>query len=472
MKIRSFKIENYKSFRETDTIQLSDGFNIVVAPNNVGKTALLEVLSTRFTSKPHRALSFPPSHPLNTISRVEVEFFISGEELRNILFQGDKFYWPVHDNDINNSDKVYNEINNIFSSGGITMLCNINNNQDIRPFLLRTPTFEVEDKSNIYSHAWNVNREKIDFTFGGQRRSDLQSMFPTIVAKYCSNNIYNFRAERLNLGRCGVGNNSVLAPDASNLAEVLTILQSNHYRLEELNSHLSEIFSNIFQVTTRPAATGGGQFEIIVWTVDPRLKRDDLAIELEESGTGIGQVLAMLYVAITSVDPRVIIIDEPNTFLHPGAARKLVRILKLYPAHQYIFATHSPEFIRMTEPGTLISVKWEDGESKLIPIDAKNIDDLQSVLLDVGAKLSDVFGADALFWVEGLTEDRVLPPNFESIRPKFNARSLGSGCEEYWRVRKQGAKCGPDLGNISETEFEPRPLATGHRIRIRPRGAI
>ena len=103
-------------------------------------------------------------------------------------------------------------------------------------------------------------------------------------------------------------------------------------------------------------------------------------MELQESGTGIGQVLAILYVVVTSDEPRLIIIDEPNTFLNPGAARKLVEILRTYPQHQYIFATHSPEIIRISEPGTLIAVRWEDGESKLVPIDSDNIEHLRAIL--------------------------------------------------------------------------------------------
>ena len=41
-----------------------------------------------------------------------------------------------------------------------------------------------------------------------------------------------------------------------------------------------------------------------------RSKREDIAIPLDQSGTGIGQVLAMLYVAVHSPFPRVIAIDE------------------------------------------------------------------------------------------------------------------------------------------------------------------
>src|SRR5204862_1210440 len=88
---------------------------------------------------------------------------------------------------------------------------------------------------------------------------------------------------------------------------------------------------------------GADMVEVQVWQVDPVTERDDLAVSLNDSGTGVGQVIAILYVAVNSNAPRTIVIDEPNSFLHPGAARKLIEILKSDPLnqHQYIIATHS-----------------------------------------------------------------------------------------------------------------------------------
>jgi predicted ATPase len=45
-------------------------------------------------------------------------------------------------------------------------------------------------------------------------------------------------------------------------------------------------------------------------------------------------VLAILYVVMTSNHPQTIIIDEPQSFLHPGAVKKLIEVLKQYPQHQ------------------------------------------------------------------------------------------------------------------------------------------
>ncbi len=62
MYIARFKIENYKSFLSSQELDLTPGFNVVVGPNNVGKTALVEALSLRFDNRPHRSMTTFP-HP-------------------------------------------------------------------------------------------------------------------------------------------------------------------------------------------------------------------------------------------------------------------------------------------------------------------------------------------------------------------------------------------------------------------------
>lgn len=154
---------------------------------------------------------------------------------------------------------------------------------------------------------------------------------------------------------------------------------------------------------------------MFIWTVDPSTERDDLAVPLTESGTGISQVLAILYVVLTSNFPRVFVIDEPQSFLHPGALRKLIGILKRYPEHQYIIATHSPAVITAADPNTISIVRMDDMESRVEALDVSETSSLRMMLAEVGARLSDVFGADSILWVEGRTEELCFPLILEGV---------------------------------------------------------
>lgn len=159
--------------------------------------------------------------------------------------------------------------------------------------------------------------------------------------------------------------------------------------------------------------------KILVWTEAAySAARRDLAIALDDSGTGIGQVLAILYIVLTSRSPQVILIDEPQSFLHPGAARKLIELLKGQTQHQYIVSTHSPTIITAAQPKTIILITHDGTESHLEHLDGNDAEQLRKYLDEIGASLADVFGSDGILWVEGPTEEKCYPLIVEQILKK------------------------------------------------------
>jgi ABC-type cobalamin/Fe3+-siderophores transport system ATPase subunit len=226
------------------------------------------------------------------------------------------------------------------------------------------------------------------------------------IASQLRSRIYRFWAERFIVGESPFGNIPVLAPTARNLPEVLNVLDGNPARFQRLNTLLTEILPQVKHVSVRPSSPG--QVQIIVWPLDYSTEKDYLAIPLNECGSGIGQVLAILYVVLTSEHPQTIVVDEPQSFLHPGAVRKLIEVLKQFPDHQYIFATHSPTVIAASDPATITMVQTDEGSS-LRTINPRDSKDLRIYLSEIGARLSDIFGADNIFWVEGQTEEECFP---------------------------------------------------------------
>ena len=63
------------------------GFNVIVGPNNAGKTALVEALSLKFDNKPHRSMKTIPSPemPGPDISMVNLAFQLAEEEAEKLL---------------------------------------------------------------------------------------------------------------------------------------------------------------------------------------------------------------------------------------------------------------------------------------------------------------------------------------------------------------------------------------------------
>lgn len=153
------------------------------------------------------------------------------------------------------------------------------------------------------------------------------------------------------------------------------------------------------------------------------VSRPGVDVPLNDSGTGISQVLALLYVAVTAPAPRIIVIDEPNSFLHPGAAKKLIAILRRL-SHQYLVTTHSPEILNSADPEVVLLVRWDGLKSVVETIDRANLQGQRQILYDLGVRLSDVFGADNVLWVEGPTEEYCFPLLLQHLKLRSAATAI------------------------------------------------
>jgi energy-coupling factor transporter ATP-binding protein EcfA2 len=421
MYISKFQVLNFKSYRDSNEILFKPGFNIITGQNSAGKTALLEAMTLQFVASPHRSLSTVPTPgivpPQDSVARVT--FSLTRDELFSLL-RGQPFLLPEPQEGFPIPGySPYRE-----NADGAGMLQKwLSQEQDFSPSLqLRKLTNETEiwtaeglplgkyppqapvNAADVRMLQFQEQDNKLAFV--GYQRAAPTNYLAANISGSLRTWIYRFRAERFNLGLAPFGGNSILAPDAQNLPEAVNTLNADPRKLLKLNELLSEILPQVRQISVRPF---GSQVQIIVWSHDPATQRADLAVPLNECGSGVGQVLAILYVVMTSDHPRVILVDEPQSFLHPGAVRKLIDILKQFPQHQYILATHSPTAIVAADPVTMTMSRATDAETSLQVIDPRSAKDLQTYLLEIGARLSDVFGADDILWVEGQTEETCFP---------------------------------------------------------------
>ncbi len=464
MYITKFQVENYKSFLSSKELDLTPGFNVIVGPNNVGKTALVEAISLRFGNRPHRSMTtFPrPGMQALSVSKVKMAFQLDAGEAEQLLIDATQpFFVPINQG-ANASDEATrfhallrepNTFQSVYQPGVIPSgyLDSDGEQADVR----NTVQFTVD----------NAQRQLINEAPTMQLNA--RPLYGSVLTDALRERIYLFKAERLNISMSNFGMQTVLAPDASNLAEVLHHLQSrNPSRFDRLNKHVSTIFPEIKRITV-PPGPGGNQVQILVWSIDPDTERDDLAIPLSESGTGIGQILAMLYVVLTAEYPRTIIIDEPQSFLNPGAVRKLIEILKHYPQHQFIITTHSPEVVSSVNPQTLFLLRKVEAETMIEQLDSTEAQDQKILLSAVGARLADVFGADNILWVEGATEEQCFPLIVEKVLQKplqgtkilgvvqtgdFESRNSELILQIYDRLSKGSGLIPPAIGFIFDRE--------------------
>ena len=382
--------------------------NVFVGQNDAGKTAFVEAVSLRVGHVPHRSLlsSPDPGTHIDPNSDVVVTVSLSGLEIQRALAQ----HPAVHVAATTGREEFAISVLNAAVERGSTVQAGL---RGAAGYVAHLPELPLVPQTWVYGN--NVRAPTaFSATFGGSGNSG--SNVGLILTEFVRTRIYFFQAERLRVGEGAMGAGTTLAQDASNLPEVLNHLQtSNPARFRRFVEHVREVFPHITAITTRPTAPS--QAVIEVWDVPTETERSDLAVALSASGTGIGQVLAMLYVVVTCHDPQVIVIDEPHSFLHPGAVRKLFAILNSYDKHQYIITTHSPTAILAATPIQLAMIRREGYESKVVAINRDSTQDLADFLSEVGARLSDVFGPDRILWVEGKTEQSTFPVVLRDFYP-------------------------------------------------------
>jgi hypothetical protein len=156
-------------------------------------------------------------------------------------------------------------------------------------------------------------------------------------------------------------------------------------------------------------------------------------------GAGISNVIAMLYVVLTSRQPQVIAIDEPNLFLHPRALRELLQILSIEGKHhQIILTAHSPEVLTSVKPSLITMFEFDGASTKTIQVDAKNISTIRAGLSDLGIRMTDLHGRDQVLWVEGQTEEIVMPELLKLFCPEIAAGTAVLRVEHTGTFEKKG----------------------------------
>lgn len=198
-----------------------------------------------------------------------------------------------------------------------------------------------------------------------------------------------------------------LTQNGDNLPTALAQQQSNP---EKYRLYMNLVHRVLPELSWVSAKTANGQAHLSARFEQPSSDGDDTLIPLADCGAGVGHVLAILYAAFYERN-KIILIDEPQAYLHPSACRELIKVLRELRTngHQYIIATHSTAILSEGLPATVIQVEREGDSSTLRASPRSTYSEAINDLAVVGARWSDVFVSDEIVWVEGETEADCLP---------------------------------------------------------------
>ena len=130
------------------------------------------------------------------------------------------------------------------------------------------------------------------------------------------------------------------------------------------------------------------------------IRDGDFTSEAAWTGHGLQMWLQTMWFLTRTRQSSVLILDEPDVYMHADLQRKLVRML-MHDSRQFIIATHSPEMLAEVEPDSVVVLDRKRRSSRA----ATSSRAVQELLLRVGSvhnlSLARLAGQRRLLLVEG-----------------------------------------------------------------------
>jgi len=198
--------------------------------------------------------------------------------------------------------------------------------------------------------------------------------------------------------------------ESNNLAVVLHTLANNWPEtFESIEESFVDIMEGVTGLNT-PIRTGRETKTTV------EVKEGDTKFDLRDISAGSQQILALLTELETAgTQTDVLLLEEPETHLHPGAQRTIYKIVKRVSERtdtQIILTTHSEVFLDAGDSSQLIKASRKDGNTVFSKVD-KDIE--SEAMTALGYEKSALLQARAVVFVEGLSDKRILSQFAESV---------------------------------------------------------
>ncbi|MFT4234214.1 MAG: AAA family ATPase [Microbacterium sp.] len=364
MYIRSVTVENVKSFRKKHRFDLKSGVNFFVGDNNSGKSTVLEALLFMFEGP--SATKWTPDKFYCSYSteptRVEVDIADGVDD----LVAQEKF-------------KVLRDF--VFDDAGQRVL-RLERSSESRTVEQGGKKKTVEVKAVCF---WHPERQQFENVTGIDARVKAIFDFEAVWADAQPGDHIDFTGTKT-LGR--LLDSSFKRFVQTERWRTLADAHKKAFSPEEEDSFLAETKTLADGIKTLVDEQYGqadyrfdfGLPDAAVFMKQGRLHVDDGAGEtpVDGKGTGMQRAIALaiiqLYARSTALHnesnpaPLVLMLDEPETWLHPSAQLKLGEALsKIGEREQVFIVTHSPYLIRKFDPQRhLLTVLAGQGEERRI----------------------------------------------------------------------------------------------------------
>ena len=199
----------------------------------------------------------------------------------------------------------------------------------------------------------------------------------------------------------GIDVRTNLSPDANNLPNVLhTLSQNKKKKYESIADTYVQVMEGVTDVTSPIEQAPSGSTLTTIEIVE-----GDNSYGLDEISSGSMEILSLITKLVLSEDSTsLLVIEEPELHLHPDAEREILGLMKeiSQESPQILITTHSDVFVDSTDVKQIIRVIRDKST------ETKTIDSIDQELEDLGYDKSGFLQANAVVFVEGKSDERVI----------------------------------------------------------------
>lgn len=428
-------LRNFRPYRLAELTFGSSGLTVVTGPNNSGKTALLSALAMVGGQPVEGPLGFAGG-----VGQPEVQAFytVDPSERQRLAESVDEAHRGEAVEAIVGSVFTFGEGHDNAARLAIVGIAVVRSDGQ------RWPVAEVQlapggsGSGSVrlvdwgsWLNAWPDKPTPNQSISGGVSRYLEQDLGPTTLPRALTewrSGFYHFRSLRTGArGRKGTSaGEPTLESTGSNLHNHLLWLRGHREDdWERIRATMRDLIPDVGRLQVRVA---GGEseagFEV------PGLG----FINIKDAGTGVEQLLLTMVVGQTAA-ASMLIVEEPETNLHPGAQRQLMRHLVEWSKHRpVIIATHSPVIIDSAPGARLYEVSRHAGASTVRPIQ-RDVE-MSDLLSRLGVRFSDVLGSERVLVVEGPRDKTILEVWFPELESHSTVAVVpGGGGGGVWHMQ-------------------------------------
>jgi len=414
MYISKLCIKNYKSFLDSGVIELKEDIFAFIGQNNTGKSAILDSIQVFFPTSKKVITSEDFHKGTNEDIVIEVWF-------KNV----DKSYLEanIYKDKINKQNEKINEAYSLYIKEKTEANLKKYEKQKEKLEEIRTKEFyeAIEkygiDNEELYVKMVAKKGNRISTKYYNKNdvelnETDLKKILPQIKV---------IPALRDPKNESTAGNNSYLKDliqmlDEESKTDIilndkrLTYSELNDVLSEETKKRCNDLAEKITSYYNN--AIGSKDYKIVIDATVNISKGTQYTTTIIDTTTGIENdvlncgtgyqsmiILSILetYVNISQSSTKyILLIEEPEVYLHPSLQRKMIdTLLQISENNQVIFTSHSPITISKLESSNVRLVEKNNCESRILNVTPKKVID------ELGIKHDDILYSKGIIFVEG-----------------------------------------------------------------------